>query len=438
MENKNDRYQKHLTLQDRYDIEEGLNHAYSLTRVAEMVSKDKTTISKEIRKRRVGDNLRLGNYNDCKNRYQCPIQHLCEECDRTKNCSACKKVDCRSICNEYHSEACRYTRRAPYVCNGCSMIYDCRRPHFYYRANVAHTTYVEQLKNSREGIALSRQQLYELDCLITPLIRQGQSIAHIYATHKAEIPCSMKTIYNYIDQGIFTVRNIDLPKKVKYKARKKKRQEPEVDYAYRKGRTYQDFQTYISEHLDVNVVELDTVHGSNKKGNVILTMLFRNSNLMIIFLMKECTQECVKQVFNMMTQSLGIEEFQKCFPIILTDNGSEFKDPERLEKAETGEQRTKVFFCDPLASWQKGKLEKNHEYIRKVLPKGKSLDEYTQEEMTTLANHINSTARASLNGRTPYELAQILNSPKLLEILQLQAVEPDKVVLKPQLLERKK
>lgn len=436
MGNINDRYQKHLTLQDRYDIEEGLNHSFSLTRIAEMVSKDLSSISKEIRKRRVGDNLRLGSKNDCKSRYQCPIQHLCHDCEKTRNCSSCKKVDCRNICAEYCSETCRYTQRAPYVCNGCSMIYDCRRPHFYYRANVAHTSYMEQLKSSREGIALSRQQLYELDCLITPLLHQGQSIAHIYTVHKSEIPCSMKTIYNYIDQGIFTARNIDLPKKVKYKARKKKRTEPEKDYAYRKGRSYQDFLTYTAEHYDADVVELDTVHGSNKKGNVLLTMLFRNSNLMLIFLLEECSQKCVKKVFDGLMGALGFDEFKSCFPIILTDNGSEFKDPVGIERTEEGERRTNLFYCDPLASWQKGKLEKNHEYIRKVLPKGKSLDEYTQKDMTLLANHINSTARASLNGRNPFQLAQILNNPKLWEALQLQAIEPDAIVLKPQLLKR--
>lgn len=433
MENSNDRYQKHLTLQDRYDIEEGLNHAYSLTYIAEMVGKDKSTISKEIRKHRIGDTLRTSNVNDCLNRFQCSIQHLCNDCSESRSCHRCHKVDCRGICLRYRSETCRYTRRAPYVCNGCGMIYDCKQPHFYYRANAAHTAYIEQLRISREGISLSRQQLYELDCLLTPLIQQGQSIAHIYAIHKDEIPCSMKTIYNYIDQGIFTARNIDLPKKVKYKARKKKRTELPKDYAYRECRTYKDFQNYIAEYSDMNVVELDTVHGSNHKGKVMMTMLFRNSGLMLIFLLNECNQKCVKEIFDMLTDLLGLEGFRKNFPVILTDNGAEFKDPESMEKTASDDLRTKIFYCDPLASWQKAKLEKNHEYIRKVIPKGQPLDKFSQLDMTLLANHINSTTRASLNGRTPFELALLLNDRKLFEVLNLQAVEPDKIVLKPQL-----
>jgi len=335
---------------------------------------------------------------------------------------------------KYRSSACKYTSRAPYVCNGCSLIYDCKQPQFFYRANTAHTAYLEQLKASREGIGLSRQQLYELDCLLTPLIQQGQSIAHIYNVHKDEIPCSIKTIYNYIDQGIFTARNIDLPKKVKYKARKKCRKESEINYAYREGRTYKDFQMFLAEVGDGNVVEMDTVHGNRASGKVMLTMLFRNSSLMLIFLLEECSQKCVGEVFDRLTELLGVEGFRKSFPVILTDNGSEFKNPLTLEKTLTGENRTKIFYCDPLASWQKARLEKNHEYIRKVIPKGQSLEGYVQKDITMLTNHINSTTRASLNGRNPFELAQLLNTPALLDGLYLKAIQPDKIILKLQLL----
>lgn len=289
------------------------------------------------------------------------------------------------------------------------------------------------MKASREGISLTGEQLYELDCLLTPLLKQGQSIAHIYAVHRDEIPCSVKTLYNYIDMGILTARNIDLPKKVKYKPRKRKRTEPEIDYACREGRTYKDFLAYMEKNSEANVVELDTVHGARTKGSVMMTMLLRNTSLMLIFLMPDCTQASVKAVFDQLTDKLGMEEFRKCFPVILTDNGSEFKNPKSLEMTDNGQERTRIFYCDPLASWQKAKLEKNHEYIRRVLAKGQSLEGYTQKDMTLLANHINSTARSSLNNRTPFELAELLNSEKLLKVLGLKKIEHDKVVLTPQL-----
>lgn len=427
------RYQKHLTLQDRYTIEEGLNHGYTLTRIAEEVGKDKTTISKEIRKHRIGNSQRIGHVNDCMNRFQCPIQHLCKDCSVDRDCCRCRKTDCRKVCPEYRSDSCRYTHRAPYVCNGCSMVYDCHRPHFYYRATSAWSSYVERLKASREGISLTREQLYELDCLLTPLLKQGQSIAHIYAVHRNEIPCSVKTLYNYIDMGILTARNIDLPKKVKYKPRKRKHKEPEIDYACREGRTYKDFLEYMEKNGEANVVELDTVHGARAKGSVMMTMLLRNTSLMLIFLLPDCTQASVKAVFDQLTDKLGMEEFRKCFPVILTDNGSEFKNPKSLEMTDNGQERTRIFYCDPLAASQKAKLEKNHEFIRRVLAKGQSLEGYTQKDMTLLANHINSTARSSLNNRTPFELAELLNSEKLLKVLGLKKIEHDKVVLTPQL-----
>lgn len=245
----------------------------------------------------------------------------------------------------------------------------------------------------------------------------------------------MKIVYNYIDQGIFTARNLDLPKKVKYKERKKKRREGPTDYAYREGRTYKDFLEYMEKHAGSNVVELDTVHGSNKTRNVMLTLLFRNCNFMLIKL-PECRQECVKKVFDDLTERLGIERFQELFPVTLTDNGSEFKNALEIEYDESGNQRSRGFYCNPLASWQKGKLEKNHEYIRKVIPKGKSLADYIQGDMTLLMNHINSTARASLNGRNPYELARLLLKTEIFDVTEARRIAADEILLKPALLNR--
>ena len=199
MKDDTSRYWKHLTLQDRYDIEEGLNNSHTLASIAELLGKDPSTISKEIRKHRIGDSIHTSRGNDCALRYRCLVKHLCSDCLRDIGCRSCRKTECKNHCDRYQSDACKSISRAPYVCNGCSRVYECKKPHFYYRATAAHTAYVEQLKGAREGIALSRQQLYELDCLLTPLLKQGQSISHIYAADEEEIPCSIKTIYNYID-----------------------------------------------------------------------------------------------------------------------------------------------------------------------------------------------------------------------------------------------
>lgn len=220
--NLNEKYQKQLTLQERFMIQDGLNHGESIASIARGLGKDITTISREVRKHRIGDEGFSASHNDCRYRLYCKKQSLCSECTKLKRCCACKIKNCRILCVDYRSDMCKNTLRSPHVCNGCNCIYECRKPHFYYRANVAYGAYKAIQKDSRSGIGFSRQEVYELDCLITPLLKQGQSIAHIYSSHKDEIPCCMKSLYNYIDQGLFTVRNIDLPKKVKYRERKKK------------------------------------------------------------------------------------------------------------------------------------------------------------------------------------------------------------------------
>lgn len=153
----------------------------------------------------------------------------------------------------------------------------------------------------------------------------------------------MKTVYKYIDQGIFTARNLDLSKKVKYKVRKEKRQGIIDRLCLREGRTYKDFLEYMEKYTESNVVKMDTVHGNNKTGNVMLMLLFRNCNFMLIKLIPECRQECVKNVFNELKEQLGRERFEQLFPVILTDNGSEFKNAIDIEHDESGIQRSRVF-----------------------------------------------------------------------------------------------
>ena len=276
-----------------------------------------------------------------------------------------------------------------------------------------------------------------LDGLISPLLKQGQSLAHIYAHHGYEIPCSRRTLYNYIDRGVFTARNIDLRRRVRYKCKERKKGTRISLSArqFRIGRTYEDFCAVLKKESSIPVVEMDTVEGgrSNSK-QALLTLFFRNCSLMLAFILPEKSQACVIAVFDWLSENLGLKTFQELFPVILTDNGTEFQYPERLEYDADGELRTKIFFCNPNSSWQKGMIEKNHSYIRYVIPKGQSLDPYTQRDITLLVNHINSEARDSLNGCAPFRLSLLLLNNKLHMFLNLVEIPPDKVSLRPSLL----
>jgi IS30 family transposase len=222
---------------------------------------------------------------------------------------------------------------------------------------------------------------------------------------------------------------------VKYKPRKKHHKTATSDQSYCVGRKYEEFLAYSEKHPELNVVEMDTVEGT-KGGKVILTLLFRNCNLMAMFLLDANTQECVIDVFNSLEAAMGIECFKRIFPIILTDNGSEFKNPTLIECNSYGDIRTRVFYCDPHKSWQKARIEKNHEFIRYIIPKGKAFDMIDQQDVTLMANHINSIARASLNEKTPFELAEMLIDNEFLKIVELQKIPHDEVLLKPELLRK--
>lgn len=411
---------KHLTYEERDFIEIGLNNGRNFTQIAKDLNKNRTTIMREVQ----GHKFRKtpGRFNN--------KQNLC------KNRSECKKFDCTKKEKCYEEEICNKLTGAPYVCNGCEQKNKCRKIKYYYYAKFANDEYNEQLRVARTGINLSKEEAYDIDKLIAPLIKKKhQTIAHIYANHPDEISFSRTTMYNYVDLGVFSFRNIDLPRKVKYKKRKEnEHQRIRRETAIRKGRTYEDFKEYIGKNPEANIVEMDTVEGV-KGGKVFLTILFRKSKFMLIYLMDNKNMECVEKAYDNIKEILGIEKFKEIFEVILTDNGSEFFNPISIEKdKETEEIISHVFYCDPSASWQKGAIEKNHEYIRYVLPKGSSFDELTQEKVDILMNHINSTSRDSLNGNTPYDATLLMLDKEIIEKLGTTKILADEVCLSPKLL----
>ena len=411
---------KHLTYEERNFIEVGLNNGRNFAEIAKDLNKDRRTISREIQKHRFRKNPSGFNNtkNLCKSRYEC------------------KKFDCDKKMECYEEDICYKLTGAPYVCNGCEQKNKCRKIKYYYYAKFANDEYSENLRISRYGINQTKEEIYELDKLIAPLIKEKhQSISHIYANHPDEITFSRATMYNYVDLGVFSFKNIDLPRKVKYKKRKEsKRQRIRRETAIRKGRTYEDFKKYIGEHPDCSIVEMDTVEGI-KGGKVFLTLLIRKSKLMLIYLLEQKTMECVEKVIDRIKEILGKEEFKRVFEVILTDNGSEFFYPMSIEKDKnTKEIISHIFYCDPEASWQKGAIEKNHEYIRYMLPKGTSFNELTQEKVNILMSNINSTSRDILNGMTPYDATLAILTKEQMEKLGTIKIDADEVNLSPSLM----
>lgn len=184
---------------------------------------------------------------------------------------------------------------------------------------------------------------------------------------------------------------------------------------------------------------MDTVIGTKggKGGKCFLTLLFRKYNFMLIYLLPYKQSKYVTQIFNFLKETLGINEFRRLFEVILTDNGTEFSDPESIEiDFNTGEKICSLFYCDPSCSWQKGSIEKNHEYIRYILPKGTSFASLTQEDCYLISSHINSTPRLSLNNFSPYEEAHNFIGQSNIDKFHIKKINNDDIDLSIRLLKK--
>lgn len=433
------RIRGHMSQSDRLLIEKGLNEGKNFKQIAEIVGKNETTVAREVKshfveiKRGYGS----GRFNDCGNKEGCKERNLCgRECKAgRRNCPACG-VRCKAGgCDRYVKSTCRKLSKPPYVCNGCEEDRrKCTMTRNYYRAVEAQREYEETLVGCRQGVAISEQEALEHAELIRPLLKQNQSVYNILVACP-EITYSEKTMYNYIEQGVFPgIGNYSLPRKVKYKHRRKRAAIPvKVDRKCTVGRCWDDFCRHCESNPDVPIVEMDCVEGLKSEPKTILTLYLRELRFQIAVVLERKTSENVRMAFVRLRSVLG-EDFRRIFQVILTDNGTEFTNPRGLEEAEDGEITTQVFYCQPYSFTQKGACEKNHEEIRCVLPKKRSLQFVTQEQMDTVMSHVNSLARASLGGRTPCEMFIAKFGDGTLKKLGIRPIPAREVNLTPNLI----
>jgi len=433
--------QGQMDLSDRIAIEIGINRKDSFKKIARLLNRHPSTIASEIKTNRT---YFVGEYYrgiDCQRARQCKLTNVCGERLCYSICVKCKLEDCREYCPEYKSMTCKEYVSPPYVCNNCSQRRVCHKERYFYSAKHADALVKRRRSESRIGLRLESDELKELDRLITGLVRKGQPLTHIYATHENDMPICLRSLYNYVDSGEMTIKNIDLRRKTSYRPRKKGRARSLgfMDQSFREHRTYEDFLQNMKAIADDEIVEMDTVKGVREKGKRLLTMIFRRNSIMLLFLLPDGTAQSVINIFNYLETSLGLEVFYRLFPIFLTDNGAEFKKVGRLELNEYLVSRTTVYYCDPMASWQKPHIEKNHHYIRYAIPKGKSLNPYVDEDITLLMNNINSVKRPSLGNRSPYDMVEEddVEMYELMRLLKMHPIPPDEVHLTPALFIKK-
>lgn len=421
---------KHLSFKERSIIQSMLNDKYKFTQIAATLEKDLSTISKEVRSHIVIEN-RGGlhkNFNACANRFSCTKSHVCVVCDsarRYKLCRRCSK--CNSSCPSFIKDTCRKLDKAPYVCNGCGLKFDCSlQKHFYY-ADVADQAYRSRLSSVRQGFSFSEAELAHLDDVISPLVLKGQSPHHICSTNRDSLMVSESTVYRLIDARAISAMNLDLPRKVKFRPRKKKR-EFKIDRACRVNRDFGCFKSFMSLHPELSVTQLDSVEGK-KGGKVLLTVHFTCCEFMLAFLRDHNDSKSVTDIFDKLYSLLGPDHFSDIFKVCLADNGSEFSNPSAIEFDSYGNQRASVFYCDPNAPYQKGSAERNHEFIRLFIPKGVSLDSFTQDHIDRMMDHINSYCRGSLGNKSPYETFAFIYGKEILDLLECHLIPPQDVTL---------
>jgi len=425
----------HLTLSERKIIQAGIENGSTKADIARTIGKDTTTVAKEIRRDR---ELKP------RNTFNSPIV-----CEKMKSCT---KKPCIKKCDMHEDPKCSRRDKSPGACNKCPDGQKCRIDKYFYNAVNADKKYREDLVDFREGVNLTTKERDEIGEIISPLLNQGQSVHQILSAHP-EITQSQRTIYNYIEDGLFKEQGVDLfslKEQVNRKQRKpkcKKRKEA----ANYNGRKYQDYLLFRDANPQTPVTQMDTVY-NNPSGPYLQTFLFEKTGFMIGFLHQEKTSESMANRITTLQTQLGPVLFSKLFPLLLTDRGSEFEISRLFELDKEGNSRLNIFYCDPgcmgeqdakrptspMQSSQKAHLENGHNYIRDIIPNGYPLDDLTQSDIDLMFSHINSTPRRSLGDKTPFEIFSFIHGANVPVLLNISVIERDDVILKPMFIYSKK
>lgn len=427
---------KQLTLENRIFIENMLHEGKTIKEIARVLDKSTSTISREIRKHhQKNTKLSFWKHNQCKKAATCRLTGVCNRAGCHHRCAACRVVKCNDMCSQCEYVECK-TRlsRAGQVCNGCKLGATCRHTRFFYVGKVAHDEYLKTLVETREGANISEGELKYLDGVVSPAIMKGQSLHHICIANAGRITVNERTLRRYVDKGHISARRGDMKRACVLKQRKMKSEDYQhkVETGCYIGRTYDAYLAYTNGGHDDRVVMMDLVIG-RPGGKCLLTLHFQNAAFMVAFLIDNKCAENVVSVYDHLWNKLGPELFRRVFPIVLTDRGTEFSSPLRLETAPDGKPRTHIFYCDPMNSNQKSRLERNHELIREVLPKGTSFDSLSQKKVDLMMSHINAYVRLSHDNKTPYDAFEYLYGKGVAEKLGIVKIDPRRVCLKPSL-----
>ena len=420
--------EKHLTLEERRIIRTGIENGSTKTAIAETIGKDNSTIGKEIKLHRV----------------PCHQSSYPVSCTYFSKCKDKRGPECSERCPKFKPFVCKRRDRSPGACNGCKDFQHCRYDKYLYKPEEAQFEYETTLVNCRIGVDVNEAKAKEMGDIIKPLLGQGQSPYAIIKNHP-DLGISEKTLYNYIERGVFSASGIcdlDLRRKTSRKLPKYQKAvfKERNDYRYLNGRKYVDYLAYCQNHPDCFVTEMDTVYNDISNGPFIQTFKFVPFGVLLGFFHESKNAADMVAGVDKLHDLLGDQLFSKYVEVLLTDRGTEFVDAEGFEqKDDLGNRRTTVFYCDPMQPGQKGSLENNHIELRYILPKStdlRALGLTDQKKLNLALSHVNSFPKQKLNGKTPFDYLEFM-APDLAKALfdfGLVKIKEDMVVLKPYLL----
>ena len=387
---------KHMTLDDRIEIQECLAKGISFKDIGKRIGKSATTISREI------------------------------------------KLHLQVHSNGYtrSDEVCPLLLKAPFVCNGCDKKSraNCPYKRQIYVAKYAQQAYEDLLVESRSGIALNKESFYETEKIISNAVRNGQHIYHAIISNN--VNASVSSVYRYIKAGYYSIGLLDLPRAVKFKARNEKKSEFVPQWA-KQGRTYADFLEFVSQNADISITQLDTVIGEIG-GKVIMTIHFVCADFMVGLLLDNKSAAEAASKFAELKQRLEESgyKFGEIAPVLLTDNGGEFSIVSAFENNADGNPESHMFFCEPCSPHEKAHIEKNHTLFRDIVPAGTSFNKFTQETVNLIFSHVNSVKRKQFNGKSAYEMFSFSFSEQLANALGIYKIEATEVVQSASLLKQ--
>ena len=409
-----------ITIDDRINLQAAIAKGISLQSVCKVLKKDRTTVYRELTRYYY---VKVGTQS-------------CSHCVKNEKCRKEGYVTRKrhAKCLEFEATRCDKVKRYPYVCNGCNLNQFCKNDKRYYDCTKAEAMSLKNRVSTRKRKLLSKEDISIINSIVSPLIKDnGQSIHHVFVSHPllAKI-CSERTIRRLIYDRYLDVKAHDLPRYVRFEhkpqyAYVRENKVANIERMYQ--RTYTDFVKFTKRNPDLSIVQYDSVIGMVDDYQAILTITFPKERFQFGRLIKKSSPDSVQSTMNWLFRLIGYEKAKEIFKVNLADNGIEFSHFHKLEQYDV-----RVYFTNPYRSTDKAACERNHEFIRYIIPKGKSLNDLTQEDVNLMFSHINSYIRESNQNKTPYALIVERFGPEFVELIGIKYIESKDVILKPKLL----